>query len=520
MISLAWLLAALLISPSAQAGWLTRLVKDAGDAGSSVGKFGVKGLDESFDVVRKLPTTPDRLALAATVSPEGHWTFVNRDGDVFTAANREELGRVRQALAPDLATPTKNAGREKAQLAIYLAPETVIATPALLKELPTGAMLHVTVDRKPYRLVPNGARSGGATYETWAIRLRSNLQVRLGPKVATLKNAVWQLNRPLHRADIRVVALDVEGADALLAVPRLNATKKAARVDRLKPDALAASFRDVRGQTVLLKGRLEGREFVFTPSGGRERRLDYAELSARAAESDVNLVVLNTNSTRQPGGRNWFWQPVKVDGLDTALQRATYADFLNTLAEGQGPFRVDYASTSSTRATLIARSQGEAVGDANGIVGDVSEFFGQVVIETTGNVVSEAVTISMNNRARQSELDRRIIPGIPSAYQMLYVAGLVLGFLSWSTLKAWWPYVWRTERRQDFAGSRGYHAARAVEALAFFAVFIPLAGPFAFVWRWLLTIWLWVSWPFVLLGRAISFAVRGFRNLPVSRSGS
>src|SRR5690606_14826674 len=78
---------AALATPSG-AGWLSRIVREAAESGggvaSKVGKTGIGSLDNAAAHVAALPKLPGATALAAHVTPEGHWKFANREGQVFT----------------------------------------------------------------------------------------------------------------------------------------------------------------------------------------------------------------------------------------------------------------------------------------------------------------------------------------------------------------------------------------------------------------------------------------------------
>lgn len=496
------LLALVAVSP-VSAGWLTRLAKEAGEAGSDAGKLGaaktgLAGLDSGVLVLRSIPDSPDAVRLAAHATPEGHWSFANRNGDVFTAADPEEMGRLVQSLAPDAASSGK-AG----SLALYLDETTVFKHRDRIDALPDNARLYVTVDGKPYRLVRRG---DGATAR-FSVRMRRNVEVPMGNR-ALFDEAVWQLSRRLNKADIRVVALDEKGADALRGVPVFDKGTQQARVDRLKPDQLMQSFRDVRGQTVLLKGRVDGDQFVVTPSGGSQRQIPIADLTSSAARHDVNVVLLQGQGVQQPGGRNWFWQTVEVDGLKDAVKRATYADFLNALGEKRGMFSVRAQAQGEGRvlvqATPVTDASSVPYGD---VVGDIGDWVGHVTSQVTGNVITNAVTASVNSKERQTELDWRLVPHVPSIYQLIYLAGIVCGLLSWAITRSWWRYVWKREARAEYASTFGYFAARIVKALFYTFVFLPLVGIPAFAVQCLLVIWGWVTLPY----RMVAWIVRKVR---------
>jgi len=483
------------VAPS-EAGWLTKLAGLADEAVPS-GKFarlGAPGLDDAMTALRSVPDSGDAVRLAAVVTPEGHWTFANRNGEVFTAANRNEMGRVVSALAPEALLRGDKPG-----LALYLPEDAVFKHHQHLEALPDGARLHITSGKSAYRLVKRPVEAGVKGPAGLAARIKPNVQVPLTNR-ADFAEAVWQLERSLRSADIRVIALDANGPDALRGTPVYDKARKSAKVDRLSPDGLVQSFRDVRGQTVLITGDVRGDRFVATPSGGSERSFPLRDLTQAAAANDVNLVILQANGARQPGGRNWLWQTVEVDGLQSAVKRARYADFFDALAAPNGPFEVRVNRGEAGRVSLDVRPPGRASAPMGGVVEDIGSVFGQVVSEVTGNVVTNAITADLNSKERQRELNWRLVPYIPSAYQFAYLFGLVFGMASWSTLRAWWRRVWKKEVRSDYPGAAGYHAARVVKFIAFLAIFLPVAGPFAFIFNAAVTVWTWIMLPVRLVG--------------------
>ena len=51
-----------------------------------------------------------------------------------------------------------------------------------------------------------------------------------------------------------------------------------------------------------------------------------------------------------------------------------------------------------------------------------SEVFSDLVADVAGRVLTDGVQASLRNAERQQELDQRIVPGIPSEAQFLYLA--------------------------------------------------------------------------------------------------
>lgn len=479
--------AALLLAasvPSAQANWLSKLARGAGEAGEAAGargaaKLGVIGLDRAAAHIKALPAGPKASVLAAHATPEGHWKFVNRDGDVFTAGTPEELKRAVPTLLPD-STPDAN-------LAIYLSEETVFGDRALLKDLPVGASLHIVAGRDSYPLV----RRAQAGQDALFAEVRPNLVVDLSEQ-ALFDEAVAQLERPLSRASIRTLALEPGGPPTLSSSPRFAPGTKEALVDAIDPPMLAGALRAVRGQTVLITGRVENNLLSFRPASGPEQTLKVLDVIRAAADADVNLVILHAPVPRQPGGRNWLWQRISVGGLDDALKRATLGDFLDALGADRGEFRLSMQREGSGRVSIRATA---AQADGQPITGIVGDWLSSATSSITGNVVTDAIEVHARGEERQKELDRRIVPWIPSDLQIAYLVALVAGLVGWPVASGWFQRIWPKEQRAEYSGLVGYRAAQVARLLAYFLLFLPVAGVPAFLFSFLLQLWVVVTWP-------------------------
>jgi hypothetical protein len=481
--------AALLLAAAvsaAQANWLSRLgrigaeVGEVGAAGSKAARIGIVELERAAAHIKSLPAPAKGGAvLAAHATPEGHWKFVNRDGEVFTAATPEELQRVVPTLLPEAGSGGK--------LGIYLSEDTLYRDRAMLKDLPPDADLHVVVGGDSYRLIARAEAVGS----TLVAAVRPHLMLDVGER-GLFGEAIAQLERPLSRSQIRTLALEPGAPGTLSSYPRLDAETKAALVDAVDPASLAAALPSVRGQTVLVTGRIEDNVLYFRPTSGSEQSLKLSDLTRAAADNDVNLVILQTDAPRQPGGRNWFWQRIAVDGLDDALKRAKFGDFLDALGAANGEFRVSVQREASGRVALRAVPAG---GDAQPITGIVGDLWTSTVSSITGNVVTTAVEVHARDEERQQELDRRIVPGVSSWFQLSYLFGLVTGVLGWPVASGWFAWLWPKEQREEYAGAAGYRAAQVARLLAFLLVFLPIVGTFAFVVLLLQQMWALITFP-------------------------
>lgn len=496
LVSVLSLLVLLSAGGTVSAHWLTKLVKEAGeagvDAGSTAGRIGIGALDDATAVLRRLPKPKKgELAFAAHATPDGHWKFTNQDGGVFTAATPDEMGRVAKALAPD--------ADANAPLNIYLSDETLFKRANSIDDLPKSARLNVVSGGKAFTLVRRGGGTGMAKYFA---KVRPNVLVRIGEK-ARFEEAVWQMGRKLPQGDVRVLSLKPGGRASLAPAAKIDKARGGVPLaDEIDPGRLAEALPGIRGQTALLTGRIEGDLLYALPSSGAEQVVSLSGVRAAAAKADVNLVVLHSARPLQPGGQNWLWQTIEVDGLKSALKKPAFADFLEALAGSRGQLVVSSTPQGAGRVLV------EAIPDASkrDIVDSVGNWVGDAVSEVAGNVVTESVSAFMTSKQRQKELDDRIVPGIPSDFQFYYLGAIVMGLIGFGVARSWWERIWPGEERGEYRGAFGFWAARAVRWAMFLLVFLPIVGPIALLGALALKIFGWLMVPVRLVQRLLGFS--------------
>jgi hypothetical protein len=172
-----------------------------------------------------------------------------------------------------------------------------------------------------------------------------------------------------------------------------------------------------------------------------------------------------------------------VGRLDDALGRDHLADFLNALASPQAKLLVAAEDSGGGRVRLTARPMKDESSPRTGIGETLSELASNIV----GQVVVASVEASLRDRGRQSELDRRIVPGVPSVLQWVYAGLLALGIAGHRVARGWWERIWPPERRESYGNVFGYRAARSVRGLVYGLLFLPLTA-FASVPRALLEV--------------------------------
>jgi hypothetical protein len=443
-------LAVVLILPVAiVAGWLEKL---AGPATRPV----PPALENAYRYVRALTVRPDVVALAAQGTPEGHWRFVNKAGELFTVATPDEMKNVVPVLSPE--------ARPGARLALYVTQDTVLRDRVALKALPAGIDLNVVAEGQSYRLLRRSEPAG----ERFFADVRSNLVVGMGDR-RLFDETLWQLARPLHKASVRVLALEPGGPTTLPSSPRVDLATKRALIDTLDPAYLAAAMSSVADQTLVIIGRIDHDLLTVKPASGPEQSLVAKDLFKAAADADVNLVVLTTATARQPVGRNGLWQKA----ADDALKNAQIADFLNALgAPNRRLAAVALPHGKRTLLELVPAGNLPAITAAR----PVAELVAGAVAEITARTPITSVQASLRNADRQQEYDQRFVPGIPSEVQIVYGLLVVFGLFGVPVSRDWWQRLWPPEVASEYAGQTGYWAACATRWLAFALIFVPLTA--------------------------------------------
>lgn len=480
-------LALLTPAPSAGANWLTRVLKHADDGVPSRTGKRVPALDEAGAHLKTLPAARRSRAIAAELTDEDHWRLRNAEGETFTAATPEELSRGLRVLAPLTEEASKHV--------ILLTGDTLFKDRTKLKALPADAEFDALIESRVHKLVRRVVDS----VERYSLDVGNGVHVPIRDR-AQVHEMLWQIARPVDLSGLRVLALE-PGAMGLLKRTRpADPAPGRVAVETVDPERLPHMLSAVARGTIVISGRMKGGALHYRASSGPERTLMLDELRKAAAAHDVNVVVIESASARQPGTRNWFWQRVDLTRLDGPRTEPALPDLIGQLT-GSVPVETDTIAIGEFRTAFQLVGIGRRV--SGGWTAPVSETWRDLAPEVTGTIVASGLRLDLTSRARQRELDARFVPGIPSLIQVGYLIFLFIGFAGLSVAREWWQRLWPLEARTDYARRAGYWAARSVRGAIFLLVFMPLAGPvsapIAFVrgvWRALVAVGAILAYPF------------------------
>ena len=409
------------------------------------------GLDRAIRHAERIVAAAGSVVLAASASQEGHWTFVNAKGERYTAATPDEMARMPSVLAPSAAFP-------KTPLLLVVDEDAVFKADAALKALPTFAAIQLSTVTGVYKLDRGPPRTVAVT---------PKLRIELSDR-ASFDESLAQLDRSFGRFGPRVIALVPGAAAVLTAKPVLEAQEIAERID---PYRLADALSGMGGQTVLVTGRLAAGLLHFQDPSGAERSLNAADVIAAAARADVNLVVLETTSGRQPGVRNWLWLKAAVAGVEAVGAHPTLGALVGQFATEAQPLTLRITTARDNRVTLVGTVGGTSKSTVGGLVDTITRAASGLSNDVTGRIEPIAIHMYLTSAERQLELDRRIFASVPSSFTWVYIALLVIGLIGAPTSWRWWSSLWPPEQRAEYSNAFGYQAARAAK-LAIFAVLV------------------------------------------------
>lgn len=476
-----------LAASCAEANWLTRLTRHADDIGAKRAGKSLTGLDEAGAHLKVLPASRRDRAIAVDATNEGHWRLRNAAGETFTAATPDELKRGLQVLVPIKAG-------DVAHHVLLLTTHALFRQGSELKALPADAELNALVDGHVYGLVKRTIDQSDRYY----LDAGGGVHVPL-ISLDQVHEVLWQLARPVDLADVRVLALE-NGATGLLKRTRPAGTDAARiAVETVDPERLPHMFSAVARGTVVVTGRVVGPLLHFRPAAGPEQSLRLGDLRKAAAANDVNLMVIASASARQPGTRNWLWQRVDLNRLDSKVTTPTLTDFIRQLTGGTA-VEARLRQMQPRRTTLTFSS---LAGSGSGWIAPVSDTWRNIAPEVTGTIVASGLELDLRSRLLQKELDLRIIPGISSNVQIGYLCLWVFGVFGFRVAQGWWRRIWPLEDRADYPRRTGYWAARIVRGAAFWIVFMPLVAvvtapitAFQSLWRMIQLTFAAITYPF------------------------
>jgi hypothetical protein len=417
------------------------------------------GLARAIEQTARMVVPDGTVVLAASASQEGHWTFINAKGERFTAASPDEMKRMPGVLAPA-------AKDTETRLVLVLTEDTVFSQASALAALPRPVTLRLSTALGIYPLHDGPPR---------VAQLSPKIRAEIGQRAA-FDEILAQLDRSVARKGIRVVALQSGAPAILLSRPVIDKSGKPELIEPIDPYRLRDALPALRGQTVLVTGRLADGLLYFQVSGGPDRSLIAADLVDAAERCDVNLIILDTPSGRQPGARNWLWLKAELSGADAWHADSGLDGLLATLATDARPLTVRLTKATADRVTMVAVPSAVTSSASGGIVDALTRAALGVTNDVTGRIEPAAIHMHLVSASRQREWDSRLVRWLPASATWGYLALALLGLAGIPASWRWWNKLWPPENRGEYANAFGYQAARVVKLVIYAIVFMPLTA--------------------------------------------
>ena len=495
---LALVAATLCVVSTADAGLLSRLAREAGDAAGSAGKHidtPKHLLDEGASLAKRLPKVTGAASLALMPAPGNAWQLVTPDGKSLQLASLHDLPnalddaarQTHRPLAGDL--PGKAPVPDALQLALretdfFKLRDQLVSLP------PKARAVMVRPNGKTYDLKPISTSNGTRL----AVALSPD--VLINPATArALDGNIRFLSRPVKRADLKMARFNSSEA--------ANASGPGDMIADLNADILASSLAKYKNSTLVVTGRITphpqtGRPQLSVRDGKSVREVDLDAFQKAAESQRVNLMLVESKSLVQPG-KSWFSRTALEKRFEAAQSAMTQAELLKALSPPNSTTLIHAADERNFRLVTASRFSPEAnpVTTSPQVSPNAGDDYTLAGWLLDASLRTSVRTIHRNGEDPEhtEEVESRWIPWISNFdLILLSVLSVVTLFMSWY-LWRWWNRFWRFVL--------GNRAAADAPSLPLKLVKIVFFLPFALIMLVPAMIWLfigdWVrflTWPF------------------------
>lgn len=428
-------------------------------AGTGVALVGAGVLSDSVRFISRLgPADASTRRLAAGFDADGTFHMADARGTEWAARTPEQLMRAldQAARKQDVSDASVQAAEP---LVLYLPDDQLWQHRTGVATLPPSVELRIVHrGKQDYALVRNQDDTGPL-----AVEIRAG--VRAAPiNASSFDEILFRAERPLPKGSMRLIRLETGASSPLPAAPTLGS--KIPNVDSVDPATLTQQLRRVRGQTVVVSGRIEDGILIADAGKSGTNRIPLSRLQEAAAVSDVNLVVVGLSSAVQPGKVGWLGPSAQFKRLEHAWAQSTYGDFLASLARDDAPMILTASPITGKHVVISARSR-SAKPD-----GIIDHELG------SGRWVHVADIVARTREVEQ-EHDDRVVSWVPTSLQWIPLANFVLGLMAIGTAMSLFNRLWREPQQSSHTSVSWRGTIRVSRVLVFLVLFLPLAGGIA-----------------------------------------
>lgn len=282
--------------------------------------------------------------------------------------------------------------------------------------------------------------------------------------MSSLKTALWQLQRPVTSANMRLIQL-ADNPD--LTLPKQSYGSKIP-VDKVGTNQLLNALKTMRQQSFVISAKVED-GFIIQ---GKEK-IAVTDLEKVAADRDISLIILGSDKPKKTLDQlAKDWQKRKDTG---SLSSYTAGDFYNAFApkNTSSPVPVEIDSSGKLRTALHF----DHSSSATKAIQPQSSNLELALIPL--NVLTKSAMLFQPNEARAQELDDRIHPLVPSWVHLSLIASLVIGLATYKT--SWFLYLklWASPLRVNYRHWFPFTIRYLLHRIVFVLFYLPLLGIFS-----------------------------------------
>lgn len=474
---------------SAEAGILKILLNAGQEAAEVGGKVGRK-LDTHLPALSHLPDEVGVSRVGLEVDSAGSLTLLAEGGQKWPFNQGDDIAQI---ISDIKKTDNLSSGKKTKELKFYLSSTELFNSldNPLLKKIDN---LNLTHGGKVYSL-----RSSTNKLDTgWQIQARENLYVNI-KSYDDLKKSLFRVNQSINLANMRLVSFSTE-TDGFPSKIQVASKAELPDVTMIHPDYLENSLNILKYQSLVITGKKVGGFLKVKGPKGKESTINLKKLQDEAAKNDVNLLIIESASSAQPGTKSLPWnKSIKQKQLQQAFSSETYGDFLNAFTSNQKPISLIAGETDNNFVSFQVLPNKAAV--TSGKNTKIDE--GVSGIEIATHITLHAARIFSRSESFEEELDRRIISDVPSWIHITFLLNIMFGIFVNTFSFSLWRRLWQREERDDFDSWLKY----ALHSFTYFSLYIfvflglfgsvfLLARVLIWIYNFLLGIFNILTWPF------------------------
>lgn len=323
-----------------------------------------------------------------------------------------------------------------------------------LDALPRNIPLLIQVDKHLYRLEKQISwvlKAGGA-----GIKVQD---------YAGLHKAIWHFKTPWANGPIRILGLKDQPAHSL------------AISEGVTSNALKNAPQQLRGQTVVLVGSINNGNIKVAGE-----QFSLGQLRNQADQYDLSLIVLESSD--------------KLSAVD--ISRRIKLTTRNGVPQSTGEFLSNIVDPSANTIYEIAASGKNQV-----LISQ--QTITQATTTTPGPATSVAIAVRLGIRAaiifrpsesRQSELNLRILPWLPSLVGIYLLVSSLIGIYLYRRSNAFLGLLWPSPSRERFPHPLAFYPLAGLRFTVLLGLVIPIFGLLIGVYRLTVKVVLAIIWVF------------------------